>query len=124
MADKYKDSMITSGGAGISGFSLQPPVFCKAPSRLLSFLTAQKCMAEIEARGSLLQKAPLYFDCTVKNICLEKKEEIKYQSSFWWLPKTSFKKVMCHLMSRNKILNLNTKKVTLEMKSHHFKVCA
>lgn len=59
MADKYKDSMITSRGGEISGFTLQPLVFCEAPSHLLSILTAQKCMAEMEVSESLLHKVPL-----------------------------------------------------------------
>lgn len=54
MADKYKDSMITSRGGEISGFMFQPLVFCKAPSHLLSFLTAHRCKAEIEMGECLL----------------------------------------------------------------------
>lgn len=73
MADKYKDSMITSRGAEISFFPLQPPVFCKVPSHLLSFLTAQKCMVEIEVSDSLLHKVPLYFDYTIKHTCPKKR---------------------------------------------------
>lgn len=52
MADKYKDSMITSGGAEISGFTSQPLVFCKAPSHPLSLLTTQK-MCSRDRRGGL-----------------------------------------------------------------------
>lgn len=53
VADKSKDLMITSRGAEISSFTLQPLDFCKAPFHLL-FIYLFKNVTEAHLSPSLI----------------------------------------------------------------------